>query len=68
MDGITQGTELRKQRGIEIAKVARIDRKGDKFLVPSMSGNGRYVVDPIAQTCTCPDYEQRRCKSNPGEG
>jgi hypothetical protein len=61
-DGITAGTELRKQRGIEIAKVARIDRKGDTFLVPSMGGNGRYVVDPIAQTCTCPDHETRGCR------
>jgi len=47
---------------MEIAKVARIDRKGDTFLVPSMSGNGRYTVNPIAGTCTCPDFEQRGCR------
>jgi transposase len=61
-DGITAGVEYRKQRGIEIAKVARIDRKGETFLVPSMSGNGRYVVNPAANTCTCPDHATRGCK------
>jgi hypothetical protein len=54
--------DIRQQRGLEIAKVARIDRKGDTFLVPSMSGNGRYSVNPIAGTCTCPDFEQRGCR------
>jgi transposase len=55
-------TDAREQRGMEIAKVARIDRKGDAYLVPSMSGNGRYTVNPVAQTCTCPDHETRKCK------
>jgi transposase len=55
-------TDARKERGREIAKVARIDRKGNTFLVPSMSGNGRYSVDPVAGTCTCPDFEQRGCR------
>jgi transposase len=55
--------DAREQRGIEIAKVARIDPKGDgTWLVPSMSGNGRYVVNPVAATCTCPDFESRGCK------
>src|ERR1700729_3236720 len=55
--------EARQQRGMEIAKVARIDDKGDgTWLVPSMSGNGRYVVNPVAATCTCPDFETRGCK------
>jgi transposase len=47
---------------MQIAKVARIDRKGDAFLVPSMSGNGRYTVNPIAGTCTCPDHAERHCR------
>jgi transposase len=60
---IIPAEELRKQRGIEIAKVARIDRKGDTFLVPSMSGNGRYTVDPVAATCSCPDcLNGHKCK------
>jgi transposase len=56
-------SDAREQRGMEIAKVARIDAKGDgTWLVPSMSGNGRYVVNPVAATCTCPDFESRGCK------
>jgi transposase len=57
-------TNAREERGIQIAKVARIDRKGDSYLVPSMSGNGRYTVDPVAATCTCPDCQQNgnKCK------
>jgi transposase len=53
----------RKQRGLQIAKVARIDQKGSTYLVPSMSGNGRYTVDPAASTCTCPDCQKgNKCK------
>jgi transposase len=61
-DGITNGVELRKQRGLEIAAVIRIDRKGKNYIVPSMSGNGRYTVNPKARTCTCPDFAQRGCR------
>jgi hypothetical protein len=32
--------EPRKQRGLMIAAVAKIIRKGDDWLVPSQSGNG----------------------------
>lgn len=62
-------TDARKQRGIELAAVSRIDRKKDgSWSVPSQSGNGRYVVrvGPGAADChcTCPDFEQRakKCK------
>src|SRR5580693_4944103 len=61
-DGITTGVEIRKQRGLEIAAIIPIDRKGKNYLVPSMSGNGRYEVDPVAHTCTCPDHRDRQCK------
>jgi transposase len=61
-DGIHAGTEERKRRGADMAKVVRVDRKGNKFLVPSMSGRGRYTVDPVAHTCTCPDHKDRHCK------
>jgi transposase len=31
--------------------------------VPSMSGNGRYTVNPVAETCTCPDCQNgHKCK------
>jgi transposase len=57
---------LREQRGQDIAKVARIDRKDDgTWLVPSMSGNGKYRVkiDSENPTCTCPDCENgHKCK------
>jgi transposase len=57
-------TDARQERGIQIAKVARIDRKDNgTFAVPSMSGNGRYTVDPVAATCTCPDCQNgHKCK------
>src|SRR5437660_2799030 len=65
-DGITAGAEERRQRGQDIAKVVRIDRAPDSnWLVPSMSGNGRYKVNTangLFPTCTCPDHEQRGCK------
>jgi transposase len=61
-DGITTGVEVRKQRGLEIAAIIPIDRKGRNYIVPSMSGNGRYTVDPVAHTCTCPDHKERNCK------
>src|SRR4051812_9802598 len=61
--------EARRQRGLEIAAVCRIDKKDDgSYLVPSMSGNGRYTVKPgeggLFGTCTCPDHENRggKCK------
>ena len=37
-----------------------------KYVVPSATGSGRYLVDAIAATCTCLDFEEglgtRRCK------
>lgn len=57
----------REQRGADIAKVAVVARKDDgSWLVPSMSGNGRYVVklDGEKPTCTCPDCSDNghKCK------
>lgn len=52
----------RRQRGMEIAAACPIKRKGEGWVVPSMSGNGRYVVNPAEATCTCPDFERRGCK------
>jgi hypothetical protein len=49
----------RQQKGLEIAAIAKIERKGGAWLVPSQSGKGRYTVIPHAETphCTCPDHE-----------
>lgn len=57
--------DAREQRGIEIANVCRIDRKGDNaWIVPSMNGNGRYTVshEGLYLHCNCPDHEQRAVK------
>lgn len=65
-NGITAGVEARKQRGMEIAAIARIDRDGEYFLVPSKTNKipTRYKVKvtPVQSTCTCVDYETRGCK------
>lgn len=59
-------SNAREQRGEAISKVAVIARNPNgEWLVPSMSGNGRYVVtmDGEKPTCTCPDCQKGfRCK------
>jgi transposase len=57
----------REQRGLALAALYRIDRDGDKFLVPSQKGNGtKYTVDPNPDhpSCTCPDFTDKgvKCK------
>jgi transposase len=55
----------RQQRGLALASDKRIKRAvGDKWLVPSQSGPGAYLVDTKEHTCSCPDFETRRahCK------
>ncbi len=58
-------TEVRKQRGMEIAKTSRITRtdKGH-WKVPSQSGVGFYIVESngFEAKCSCPDHETRKCK------
>jgi len=59
-------TQIRKQRGMEIAKTTRIERTEQGWKVPSQSGHGSYLVQSngFGATCTCPDHEQRhgKCK------
>jgi len=56
-----QPSDPRQQRGLAIAKAARIKHvAGDKWLVPSASGPGQYMVDRAS--CTCADFETRRCR------
>lgn len=59
-----EAIEARRQRGLEIAAVCRIDRKDNGWSVPSMSGSGRYQVNADSEnpSCTCLDFEQRRCR------
>lgn len=58
----------REERGRELARLGKIKRTGRRWSVPSQRGmvNGvggvGYLVDPEAESCTCPDYELRRTK------
>ena len=56
----------REERGLAIAALCKIDRKGAVYLVPSQSGKGRYTVCPDAENphCSCPDHETTggKCK------
>jgi transposase len=67
-DGITSGVEIREQRGMAIAALARIEKQGDYYLVPSQTNPiaTKYKVwmnprKPVC-TCTCADHETRRCQ------
>jgi transposase len=48
----------REHRGMQIAALSKIDRKGGVWIVPSQSGQGRYTVcpDPTEPHCTCQDH------------
>ncbi len=59
---ITDPTEARRQRGLKIAALSRIEqKKSGLWSVPSQSGSGQYWVrlDAETPTCTCPDFEHR---------
>jgi transposase len=58
---------LRRQRGLAIAAVTKIEQKKEGFwTVPSQTGNGKYWVRMTGEspTCTCLDFEKRNapCK------
>src|SRR5690242_5391430 len=65
-DGKTAGIEERKIRGLEIAALARIDRDGESYLVPSVTNPvpTRYKVnmDGLFPKCNCRDHAERGCK------
>lgn len=65
-DGISSGVEIRKQRGLEIAAISRIEKKDGVYLVPSVTAARctRYKVSAEGEkfACDCPDYETRGCK------
>jgi transposase len=59
--------DLREQRGMVIAATKKISRYGDRWKVPSQTGEGFYMVSSVTQEdarCSCPDWETRRqpCK------
>ncbi len=59
----TTGTDVRKQRGLEIAARSRIEHSPEgAWFVPAQSKPGRYTVimsEARGARCTCPDYETR---------
>jgi transposase len=65
-DGINEGVEVRKQRGLEIAALAKINRKDGVYIVPSVTNPRRqkYQVrySKETPTCTCEDFHQRGCR------
>jgi transposase len=59
--------DLREQRGVVLAATKKISRYGERWKVPSQTGNGFYMVSNIDReqpNCSCPDWETRRlnCK------
>jgi transposase len=59
--------DARKERGLTIAALCKLTRKGSAWLVPSQTELGRkYTVCPDKDNphCTCPDHELtgKRCK------
>jgi transposase len=54
----------REERGLIIAAVCKLNKTEAGWLVPSQSaGDTIYRVDPVKQTCTCPDFENgNKCK------
>lgn len=58
--------EIRKQRGLLIAKTSRIQQTKNGWKVPSQSGKGYYLVksDGYGGSCNCADFENRgrKCK------
>jgi transposase len=57
--------EVRERRGRELAGRLRIVQSpSGKWIVPSDSGQGKYVVDADAPSCSCVDFELNRqpCK------
>ena len=63
-DDPDDGDAGRRQRGLAIAALVRIERNPVGFTVPSQSGNGSYVVVTDEPFCSCPDFERRQmpCK------
>jgi transposase len=54
--------DLREQKGLEIAALSKISRKGDFYFVPSQSGKGRYKVRLGPDECACPDFQSNKAK------
>jgi transposase len=56
--------DAQEQRGLVIAAMVKLNRTSNGWQVPSQSCDKVYTVDPVAQTCTCPDHAEwkHKCK------
>jgi transposase len=56
--------DARQQRGLIIAAMVKLNRTKEGWQVPSQSCDKTYTVDPVGQTCTCPDHQEwgHKCK------
>ena len=57
--------DKREERGLIIAALTKLQQKGGKWIVPSQTAaDKKYVVDPEAKTCSCPDCQESgfKCK------
>jgi transposase len=63
-DGVHDGIEVRKQRGLEIAARSKVTRRNNgSWSVPSQSGPHHYTVEMgMFPHCNCADHELRRCR------
>jgi len=65
-DGITAGVEARQQRGLQIAALAKIEKRDGVYIVPSVTNprptKYKVTVDGLFFACDCPDHTSRGCK------
>lgn len=58
----TTPSDPRSLRGLHIALNLKIKTTDKGYIVPSQTGNGKYVVSLDLQACTCTDFETRQDK------
>lgn len=65
-NGVTEGIDGRKQRGMEIAALSRIERSKGVYLVPSQYAptqtKYRVNLNSESASCTCEDHAARGCR------
>jgi transposase len=58
--------DMRELKGLEIAARCKVEFKGDAWIVPSQSGQGKYriTLSPEGDRCECDDFQLRQqpCK------
>ena len=56
--------QIRKEKGIQIAKTGKVKLEGKRWIVPSQSNNRNYevILRLDKSICNCPDYIEREMK------